>query len=163
MGRQIHFHMLGRDCEAFFAAAEFLVVAFPASLVTFTVVARDHRPGQCPRDMLRRVFDTRGGHVPIIAVFQAPSLTQEKYEETIRRLAGKPRLSSPSDWPVEGLLVHASGQGENGFRVVDVWASEDAFRRFGEKLAPILREVGIEGQPEVYPSHTVVTGALASA
>jgi hypothetical protein len=40
---------------------------------------------------------------------------------------------------------------------VDVWASEDAFRRFGEKLIPVLREVGIEGEPEVYPSHTVVT------
>jgi hypothetical protein len=66
-------------------------------------------------------------------------------------------MSSPSDWPVEGLLAHIAGDGEKGFRVVDVWSSEDAFRRFGEKLIPILREVGIDGQPEVYPSHTVVT------
>ena len=101
--------------------------------------------------------------MPIIAVFQSPSLTREKYEEIVRRLAGKPQLSSPSDWPVEGLLVHVSGQGANGFRVVDVWASEEAFRQFGEKLAPILEEVGVEGQPEIYPSHTLVTGVLASA
>ena len=66
-------------------------------------------------------------------------------------------MTSPSEWPVEGLLVHVAGQGPKGFRVVDVWASEDAFRRFGETLIPVLREVGIEGEPEVYPSHTVVT------
>jgi len=95
--------------------------------------------------------------VPIVAVFDAPGLTQQNYEESVRRMSGKNRMSSPSDWPVEGLLVHVAGQGPKGFRVVDVWASEDAFRRFGEKLLPVLRELGIQGEPEIYPSHTVVT------
>ena len=95
--------------------------------------------------------------MPIVAVFEASGLTQQNYEETVRRLSGKNRMSSPSDWPVEGLLVHVAGQGAKGFRVVDVWASEEAFRRFGEKLIPVLREVGIQGEPEIYPSHTVVT------
>lgn len=96
--------------------------------------------------------------MPIVVVFQSPSLTQEKYEETVRRLTGgKSRLGAPSDWPVEGLLVHAAGQGANGFRVVDVWSSEDAFGRFGEKLMPILQAVGVEGQPEIYPAHTFVS------
>jgi hypothetical protein len=40
--------------------------------------------------------------------------------------------------------------------VVDVWESEEAFQRFGEKLMPIMTAIGIEGAPEVYPSHTVV-------
>jgi hypothetical protein len=95
--------------------------------------------------------------VPIIAVFEGHGLTQQNYEESVRRLTGKNRVSSPSDWPVEGLLAHVAGQGAKGFRVVDVWASEEAFRRFGEKLIPILHQVGIEGEPEIYPSHTVVT------
>jgi hypothetical protein len=95
--------------------------------------------------------------MPIIAVFDVPGLNQQNYEETVRRISGKNRMTSPSDWPVEGLLVHVAGQGPKGFRVVDVWTSEDAFRRFGEKLIPVLRELGIEGQPEIYPSHTVVT------
>lgn len=96
--------------------------------------------------------------MPIVAVFQSPSLTQERYEETVRRLTGgKSRMASPSDWPVEGLLVHAAGQGEKGFRVVDVWASEETFRRFGEKLMPILEAVGVEGQPEIYSAHTFVS------
>jgi hypothetical protein len=97
--------------------------------------------------------------VPVVAVFQAPSLTQERYEESVRRLTGgESRLSSPADWPVEGLLAHVAGQGESGFRVVDVWESEDAFRRFGETLMPILQEIGVEGQPEIYPAHTFVSG-----
>lgn len=95
--------------------------------------------------------------MPIVAVFDAPGLTRENYEESVRRLTGKSRMSSRKDWPVEGLLVHIAGEGPKGFRVVDVWTSEDAFRRFGEKLIPVLQELGIQGQPEVYPSHTVVT------
>ena len=101
--------------------------------------------------------------MPIVAVFEGSNLTRENYDETVRRLTGKNRMSSPSDWPVEGLLVHVAGQGQKGFRVVDVWTSEDAFRRFGEKLIPILREVGIEGQPEVYPSHALVTASTVKA
>ena len=96
--------------------------------------------------------------MPVVAVFQSPSLTQERYEESVRRLTdGKSRLESPADWPVEGLLAHASGQGASGFRVVDVWESEDAFRRFGDTLMPVLQEIGVEGQPEIYPAHTFVS------
>ena len=94
----------------------------------------------------------------VVAVFQAPSLTQEQYEKSVSRLTGgKSRMESPADWPVEGLLAHIAGEGENGFRVVDVWESEDAFRRFGEKLMPVLQEIGVEGQPEIHPAHTFVS------
>lgn len=94
----------------------------------------------------------------IVAVFQSPSLTQAKYEESVRRLTGgRTRLATPADWPVEGLLVHVAGQGPNGFRVVDVWQSEETFKRFGEKLMPILKAIGVEGQPETYPTHTLVS------
>jgi hypothetical protein len=96
--------------------------------------------------------------VPVVAITQGPSVTQERYEEAVRRLSGgKSRMESPADWPVEGLLVHVAGQGENGFRVVDVWESEDAFRRFGEKLVPVLKEIGVKGRPEVYQAHTFVS------
>ena len=94
----------------------------------------------------------------VVAVFQHRTLTQENYEESVRRLTGgRSRLESPADWPVEGLLVHATGEGENGFRVVDVWESPEAFQRFGETLMPILQELGVEGQPDVYPAHTFVS------
>jgi hypothetical protein len=95
--------------------------------------------------------------MPVVLVHQGPTLTQERYEEAVRRLTGKSRVETPADWPVEGLLVHAAGQGERGFRVVDVWESEEAARRFGERLAPVLEEVGIKEQPDLYPTHTFVS------
>jgi hypothetical protein len=93
----------------------------------------------------------------VVVVFQAPSLTQESYAEVTQKLNGKRRMESPSDWPVEGLLVHAAGQSPDGFRVVDVWESEEAFGAFGETLVPILQEVGIDAEPEVYPAHAFVS------
>ena len=97
--------------------------------------------------------------MPIVVVFQSPTLTRENYEASVRKLTGgkKTRMESPGDWPVAGMLVHVAGQTENGFRVVDVWESEDAFRRFGEKLAPIMKEIGIDTVPEVYPAHAFVS------
>ncbi|HEU0247196.1 MAG TPA: hypothetical protein VFR38_08940 [Gaiellaceae bacterium] len=93
--------------------------------------------------------------MPIVAVFEG--ITREQYEESVRKLTGGDRMAAPSDWPVEGLLVHVAGQGERAFRVVDVWESEEAFQSFGEVLLPILREIGVEGQPEVYAAHTFVS------
>jgi hypothetical protein len=94
----------------------------------------------------------------VVLVHQGPTVTQEGYEEVVRRLTnGKSRMESPSDWPVAGLLVHAAGQAPGGFRVVDVWESEEACNQFGEVLTPILREVGIEEEPELYPAHTFVS------
>jgi hypothetical protein len=96
--------------------------------------------------------------VAIVLVHQGPGLTQESYEKAVGKMTdGKSRLESPADWPVEGLLVHAAGEAEGGFRVVDVWESEEAARRFGEKLIPTLQEVGIEVEPEMYPAHTFVS------
>jgi hypothetical protein len=59
----------------------------------------------------------------ILAIHQTPSLTQEKYEEVVRRLTGKARIESPSGLPFGGLLVHAAGQGPNGFCVFGSTAS----------------------------------------
>ena len=92
----------------------------------------------------------------IMAVHQVPSLTQERYEEVIRRLTkGKTHLDSLSDLPFEGLLVHVTGQGKNGFCIVDVFESEDAVERFREAMGTIPLEVGIEEPPEFFPAHTV--------
>jgi hypothetical protein len=94
--------------------------------------------------------------VALALVFEG--VTQEQYEESVRRLTGgKERVESPSDWPVEGLLAHIAGQGQNTFRVVDVWESQEAVDAFGAKLMPILREIGVEGEPEIYPVHTYVS------
>lgn len=94
--------------------------------------------------------------VAVALVFEG--VTQEQYEESVRRLTGgKVRMESPGDWPVEGLLAHIAGQGQNAFRVVDVWESQEALDAFGAKLMPILQEIGVQGEPEIYPVQTFVS------
>ena len=66
-------------------------------------------------------------------------------------------MESASDWPVEGILVHSAGQGPDGFRVVDVWESEEAANAFGEQLGPILEEIGITDPPQMYEAHAFVS------
>ena len=53
--------------------------------------------------------------------------------------------------------MHAAGEGPNGFRVVDVWESEEACNRFGEVLGPLVQEVGISSAPELYPAYAFVS------
>src|SRR5437763_15768472 len=94
----------------------------------------------------------------VVRVHHGPTQTQDKYDEVVRRLSnGKGRMESTSDWPVDGLLSHAAGDAPSGFRVVDVWESEEACRRFGDILMPILQEAGVTEQPEIYPAHAFVS------
>jgi hypothetical protein len=93
--------------------------------------------------------------VLIMAVHQVPSLTQDRYEEVVRRLTnGKSRIESPADLPFEGLLVHVAGQGRNGFCIVDVFADEEAVAAFQRAVGTIPQEVGIEEPPDFFPAHT---------
>ena len=95
--------------------------------------------------------------MPIVFI-SPPGFTREQYEESVRRLVpGSDRLTSPSEWPVEGLLAHIAGDAPNGFRVVDVWESRDALDRFAEIIVPMLGELGVEGEPEIYEAHTFVS------
>jgi hypothetical protein len=95
--------------------------------------------------------------MPVVLVHEGPTVTQENYERAVEKLTGgRSRMESLADWPVEGILMHSAGQGPNGFRVVDVWESEEAIEAFGETLGPVLAEVGIEDPPQAYPAHTYV-------
>jgi hypothetical protein len=94
----------------------------------------------------------------VILVHQGPTVTKENYDETVKKLTdGKDKMDSTSDWPVEGILVHSAGEGPDGFRVVDVWESEEAANAFGEQLGPILEEIGITDPPQMYEAHAFVS------
>ena len=93
----------------------------------------------------------------IMAVHQTPSLTQERYEEVVRRLTNREgRLESPSDLPFDGLVMHVTGQGKNGFCVVDVFASQEAVEAFNAGMGSIPRDVGVEQPPDFFPVHTFI-------
>jgi len=98
--------------------------------------------------------------VPILAIHETPSLTQERYEEVVRRLTGKRRIQSPSDLPFDGLLVHAAGQGPNGFVVFDVFESQDAVDAFRNALGTIPQDVGIVEPPQFFAAHTAMAGPI---
>lgn len=93
----------------------------------------------------------------IVVVFEAPGFTQAQYEQAADKVTGGHGLpKSPSDFPVPGLLSHTAAPTPDGWLVVEVWESEEAFRRFGETLMPILAEIGPVPQPKVYPVHNMV-------
>jgi hypothetical protein len=77
----------------------------------------------------------------VIAVqldFQGANIEQyDEINEWIGLLPGGP-AASPQE------LFHWVAQVEQGFRVVDVWETREAFERFAqEKLAPICERIGI--------------------
>jgi len=98
------------------------------------------------------------GAMPILGIHHVPSLTRERYEAVVRALTnGHDRLQSVSDGNVEGLLVHVAGEGEDGFWIVDVWASQAAVDGFAQRVRPIAKAAGIEEPMKTYPIHTFLT------
>ena len=97
--------------------------------------------------------------MPIGVYFNFPGATLDQYDEVCRRLNNGQPLRSLSDWPGGGCLEHSVWQEESGaLSVFDVWESPEAFERFGEKLVPLLSEVGITPtEPHIAPLHNFVT------
>jgi hypothetical protein len=82
----------------------------------------------------------------------APDVTTEQYDETIRR------LEKSGDWLPEGLEYHVAFKAGGNFRVSEIWDSREQCDAFGERLMPVLNEVGIElsGKPEVLEIHNII-------
>ena len=94
----------------------------------------------------------------VMVIHKTPTLTRERYEKVVRGLTGgKSRLESPDDVPTAGLLVHVAADTDDGFVIFDVFESQAAFDRFGELVAPISREAGIEEPPKSFPLHTFIS------
>jgi hypothetical protein len=81
----------------------------------------------------------------------ASNVTTEQYDETIRR------LEKVGDWPPAGLDYHVAFKSDGKFRVSEIWDSREQFEAFGQRLMPVLDEVGIEpGQPEMLEIHNII-------
>jgi hypothetical protein len=82
----------------------------------------------------------------------ASNVTTEQYDETIRR------LEKSGDWPPEGLEYHVAFKSNDNFRVSEIWDSREQFDAFGERLMPVLKDVGIElsAKPEVLEIYNVI-------
>jgi hypothetical protein len=98
------------------------------------------------------------GTQPVLGIHHVPSLTRERYEAVVRKLTdGHEQLQALSDGGIQGLLVHVAAQGDDGFWIVDVWASEQAVDRFRQRVRPIAQAAGIEEPMKTYAVHTFLS------
>jgi hypothetical protein len=92
----------------------------------------------------------------VVVSVVAPGLNAEMYEAVTGRVM-------PGDQLPDGCELHIAGPVEQGWRVITVWESREAFDRFRqEKLLPAIREVAPEqappgAEPEVNPVHKLIT------
>lgn len=87
----------------------------------------------------------------VAMLLEWPGQTREQYEQLMELVALEAE-------PPEGGLLHVAGPMAGGWRVVDIWESEEAFERFAdERLRPAVQQVGIPGMPE--PQFYPVQGA----
>lgn len=83
----------------------------------------------------------------ILARFSPANLTSEQYEDVNRR------LRDSGQFPPDGQQLHVCFGNEGDLRISEVWESEEQMRAFGERLMPILEEVGVAqgAPPEILP------------
>ncbi len=88
----------------------------------------------------------------IVVRFSPTNLTAEKYDESIRR------LEEGGAWPPDGLDYHVFFGPVGDMRVSEIWDSQEQLEAFGERLMPILDDIGMEfsGAPEVFEVHNVI-------
>lgn len=84
----------------------------------------------------------------VVVHFNGSGMTSAQYDQILVE------LEKISAFPPKGQIAHACYKTDDGYKVVDVWESAEAFAAFGEKLMPILKKLGIDaGQPVIYSLH----------
>lgn len=87
----------------------------------------------------------------VLARFTPASLTAAQYDESVRK------LEESGDFPPDGLEYHLCFGTEGSLQVSEIWASLEQLEAFGERLMPILAEIGIEpGEPTLLEVHNIV-------
>jgi hypothetical protein len=85
----------------------------------------------------------------IAMLFEVQGLTPEQYDAAVWEVG----------LPAPGQIFHLAGPMEGGWRVLEVWESQEAADAFyREKLEPALQNAGItDVQPKVFEVHNIVT------
>lgn len=88
----------------------------------------------------------------ILVRYNPTNVTTEKYEESVRR------LEAAGTWPPDGLEFHALFGTEGNLKVSEIWDSQEKWQAFGERMMPVLTDVGIEfsGAPEVFEARNII-------
>jgi hypothetical protein len=88
----------------------------------------------------------------ILARFSNTSpTTTEQYDDAVKR------LQEVGDFPPDGMEYHVCFLLDGNIRVSEIWESREQLEAFGQRLMPILGEVGIDpGQPEILEIHNII-------
>jgi hypothetical protein len=87
----------------------------------------------------------------IVVRFNPESADSGQYDETISK------LEAQGDFPPDGLDYHVAFTSGGDFFVSEIWDSREQFQAFGERLMPVLQEVGIDpGEPAVFDVHNII-------
>ena len=87
----------------------------------------------------------------VLVRFAPSNATTEQYDESIRR------LHDSGDFPPDGLEYHVCFLSDGSVRVSEIWDSMEQFQTFGERLMPILADLGIDaGRPETFEVYNSV-------
>lgn len=83
----------------------------------------------------------------ILARFTPKDLTEAQYNEVNRKLEEGGHI------PADGQQLHVCFGSDGDLRISEIWENEEKMQAFGEKLMPILEEVGVTaaGPPEILP------------
>jgi hypothetical protein len=87
----------------------------------------------------------------VLARFTPSGVTTQQYDESIGR------LQQTGDFPPEGMEYHVAFLADGNLRVSEIWDSREQLNAFGQRLMPILAELGIDpGQPEILEIHNII-------
>jgi hypothetical protein len=87
----------------------------------------------------------------ILVRFTPNEGTTDQYDETVKK------LEEGGDWPPDGLDLHVAFLSDGNLAVSEVWDSKEKFEAFGERLMPVLKDVGIDpGEPAILEVHNII-------
>ena len=88
----------------------------------------------------------------IVVRFNPTNLTAEKYDEAVRR-----HEEAGVEFPPAGMEYHVCFGSDGNLRVSEIWDSREQLEAYGERLMPILADVGIEfsSEPEIFEVHNI--------
>ena len=88
----------------------------------------------------------------VLIRFSPVNMTSQEYDETVRR------LEEAGNFPPDGLAYHVCFGTDGNLRVSEIWDSKEQLDAFGERLMPVLAQVGINpGEPELLEIHNIVS------
>lgn len=89
----------------------------------------------------------------ILVRFAPQGLSADTYDGSLQRIE-----EAGIEFPPDGLEYHVCFGTSGSLRVSEIWDSREQFEAFGERLMPVLQEIGVEfsGEPEILEIHNIV-------